>query len=404
MKILNRNSLRSRCTCVVATALLLYGLLLPVHANRAQASEPTLNNIENSVTIYAYPPRHTIDWSSPKKALGTFIGNLIRIVFTKNNDVEFVSDFNESGQMSSRFKSSMGHTIGHIRCKLPSGEVYDRWSSLSGQDMTSVDKVILIKNKIGLGALFYNYLDGHIISGIENKMRITHYRGNKVDGEHIRPRYMQYEVDAHHCGEMKKMVEFFEGFHYPKNTTLADLERLPPEKVLYFTNMMDPYATYQQRISTGKGRVGGGCAPYGAALLKAAGRFRPEFDILWKTNVNISERLIGGLYDREKGEIRRVSLRQLLLTRLGSYWDYSEDGYANRRLSIYDPQLFWQFTGDVLSCVASSPYCGGRTGALVKSEKSLIKRGQPRIFRGPTEKGEPSEIVQRVDGFVWRLK
>lgn len=399
--------MHSRIAITLALSLLA-AAASPLPAQAAAPQPATLNGLESSVTIYSYPPRHPIDWRSPRKALRTFFGNLLRVAIGMNQKVEFVSDYNEHGTMSSNFKSSMGHAIGHIHCRLPNGQVYDRWSSLSGQDLRAADKMVLVENQLGLGALFFDYLDGHIISGQENKMRITHYKGNKVDGERIRPRYMQFEVSAQSCQDMKDMVDFFEGFHFKKGTTLEQLQRIQktsPEKLLYFTNTMDPYDSYVRRKTTGKGLVGGGCAPYGAALLKVAGLFRPEFDTLWKTNLSISEALIGGLRDRATGEIRRVSLRKLLLGGLGSYWDYSEDGYKNRPLSLYDPQRFWQFTGDVLACVRNASYCGGKTKALVDSERSLITRGQVRVFRGaPDEDGEPSDVVQRVDGFIWRLR
>lgn len=407
----------------ILTLVLLLGTLC-LAATKARAEAP-MNGLSSSITIYVYPPRKPIDWSTPKKSLTTFLGNLLRILISKNNEVEFVDEFSEPGTLSSRFKSSMGHTIGHVRCSLPGGDVYDRWTSLSGQDMTSVDKQILIKDKIGLGALFYDYLDGHIIAGAGNIMRLVYYKGDKVGGERIRPRYMQFEVDAEHCAKIKEMVTFFESFHYPKGTTLDDLEKYPSERVLYFTNTMDPYDSYLARKRQGKGKVGGGCAPYAAGLLKISGRYKKELEPLWRTPVSVSEKLIGGIVDRQTGETRKVSLRRLLLTSLGSRWNYQHEGYPSRRLSLYDPQKIWEFTGNMFGCLAKTSWCPASLRAILGAEAGKIRRGAPRIFSNnpgdslyhealasrdlefadiAADASSRELVEQRVDGFVWKLR
>jgi len=355
--------------------------LLPIESPLLAAPAP-LNGLNSSVTIYVYPPRNPIDWSSPQKALKSFLGNILSILITKDGRVEFLNDFEETGELSSLYKSSMGHTIGHVRCMLPGGKVYDRWTSFSGQDFASVDKQILVKEKMGLGSLFYDYVDGHIISGAGNIMRLTYYRGDKEDGEPLRPRYMQFEVDAEHCEKIQEMVTFFEGFHYPNGTTLEDLEKRPPETLLYFTNTLDPYVSYRRRVDTGRGKVGGGCAPYGAALLKVGGRFKNEFDFFWKTPLLVSEKLIGGSADPDTGEVREVSLGRLLFSGLGSRWTYENEGFPNRRLSLYDPQKIWKFTGEVFRCLAKSPGCPEAVQMLLDSENRLLSRGAPSIFLG----------------------
>jgi hypothetical protein len=266
--------------------------------------------------------------------------------------------------------------------------------------------------------MFYDFIDGHIISGLGNVMLLTYYHGKKGgDDVPVRPRYMQFEVDAEHCQRVKEMVTFFEDFHFPKGTTLEQLKRKDPESLLYFTNTLDPYDSYIDRMRTGQGKVGGGCASYGAALLKTSGRFKGELDALWKINLVVSEKLIGGVRDRKTGEISEVSVRRLLFTSLGSYWDYSDEGYPNRRLSIYDPQKIWEFTGNVLRCTGTTYSCPSSTAALLGDEKSLVSRGEPVFFRGylesqlermrrnPAEaKNAPlGEVEQRVDGFLWRL-
>ena len=81
--------------------------------------------------------------------------------------------------------------------------------------------------------------------------------------------------------------------------------------------------------------MGGGCAPFAVALLKAGGRYDPALDAHWKRSLTISERLIG-----EPGK-RKVPMPSLLL---GRRWE--QDGFVSRHLELYDPSMIWQFIVD----------------------------------------------------------
>lgn len=393
--------------------------LLPPSAHaetpRSQPVSVPLNNLDSSLTLYVYPPRSRIDWSTPGNALRTVVGSLIKIAFSQDDIVAFLSDFGDRGNIDSSYKSSMGHTIGHVRCRLPGGELFERWTSFSGQDYREVDKQLLFKDKAGYGTLFHNYIDGHIIAGEENVKRITYYKGGRENGEKIRPLYFQVEVAPARCAAIREMVSFFEGFHYEPGTPLEQLKARPAHRVLYFTNQMDPYDTYLARKRGGKGEVGGGCAPYGAALLKASGRYLPRFESLFRTPVSVSEKLIGNLPDHRTSQIRRVSMHDILHTSLGTRWDWSHEGYRNRFVSIYDPQKIWDFTRDVLVCL-NEARCSDAAAAFLRPEAGKVAPGATRLFEDTLERelrrGEDAgdshyfteHTRQPVRGFVWRLQ
>lgn len=379
----------------------------------AHAQAP-LNNVASSLTVYVYPPRHRINWSTPKSTINDMINMEIAASFARNDEVEFVSDFNEPGTMSSSYRSTMGHTISHVQCTLPNGQYFDRWTSFTGQNYGKADKVELIDKKLGAGVLFYDYIDGAIIAGQENWKRLAFYQGESTNVGPVRPRYFQLEITSRACAGIKDMIAFFEGFHFAPGTTLDQLEQLPDHERLFFSAQLDPYETYLQRKTNPYARVGGGCAPYGAGLIKMAGRYQNIFESFFRRPLTVSERLIGGIVDPYTNRIREVTIPELTRGRLGDSWIYQ--GYDNRYLSLYDPQLIWDFVGHLMQCSATPGRCNAAVEAWMSSQ-SGFSRGQRQVFQEkymavigpktgpsgkPTERIE-KEVIQPVDGMVWRL-
>lgn len=392
--------------------ILALALLLP--SLPAAAAQAPLNGLTSSLTLYVYPPRNPIDWSSPANALRSNIGDLASAALSMNDYIHFTNDFHEAGTISSDYKSSLGHTLTHTHCTLPDGKLYDHWASLSGEDDRAVDSQNLFKDKIGVGVMFYDYVDGHIIEGIENVKRITFYKGDhEFSSRQIRPRYIQMELDPERCAEAQKMITFFESFHYKPGTTTAQLIARGPEHNLYFTNNIDPYESYLERQRTGHGRIGGGCAPFAAGLTKATGRYVKEFDTLWRTPVTVSEKLIGGTYDPRLRAKRQVSLGSLLFTPLGERWTYNEEGYKNRHLDLYDPQKIWEFAGNMLDCLQHK-HCAASTTEFLRGHQPELRTGKTEVFRDKYEvtihtggdSGDSTnvyDVEQAVQGIIWRL-
>jgi hypothetical protein len=324
-----------------------------------------------TLTIYAYPPHRLIDWSTPKKALKDFAATTLGQALAESPKVDFTSDFGEQGSIPRSYESTMGHTITHVNCVLPDGTAYNAWTSFSGQDFHQVDKGNLLEKKLGLGVLFQDYIDGHIISGVENQLRLIYYKGQ--DGH--APRYWQQQIDGQACGRVRDMAEFFKSFHFPKNSTLEQLEARPGPRTLYFTSNIDPYVSYMARKQDPGAKVGGGCAPYGLGLLKAAQKYNFNLDPLLTLKFDVSERLIGGMPDAN-GQIRKVSVSDLLGS-LGDSWTYA--GYNNRPFKNYDPYLIWKFIGDVNACL------GGSTGTCTSETSAWLADKQGQVASGPVQ-------------------
>jgi hypothetical protein len=401
---------------MLKTALLvavLFAALAPLASTTRAAEAKPLNGLANSITIYVYPPRNPIDWSTPGRALTTTAGNLLSAAFTENSLVQFFNGFHERDSISSLYRSGIGHTLNHVQCVLPSGEKYDHWASLTGQNYHAIDTQLLLKDQVGVGVLFYNFVDGLILTGAENWERIAFYDGDGWGSQKIRPRYIQMEITPEQCDEARKMIAFFETFHYAPDAKIEDLAARPSEKILYFTNNIDPYDSYQKRMSTGHGNVGGGCAPFAAALAKITGRYTPELDPLWRRTVTVSEKLMGGWKD-SGGRVHKVSLGALLLTPLGFRWDYTNEGYRNHYLSLYDPQKIWDFTGEMLDCIQHGN-CAVQDRGFYRNHRLALAVGTTQVFRSKYTQllsdpagGDPVKDIhpvrQPVQGIVWKLE
>jgi|GEM_PF-1763379 len=387
---------------------LLFFLLAPIVAN---AASPSL------LTIYVYPPRKPLNWSSPRSLLFSFLDIGLGASLHNDNAVKFESDFREKGSISSDYRSTMGHSIAHVQCQLSSGKTYNKWTSFSGQDSREVDNKNIFDDKLGMGVMFYDYIDGHLISGAENIKRLTHYKGKlRFDPggalTRAHPRYLALKIDNRQCDELKEMIAFFESFHFKKGTTIAQLEAKDPESVLYFTNEIDPWESYQNRKKTGRGKVGGGCAPFAVALLKSVGLYSAEFERAWSFKLPVSESLIGGIPLPKSRELRKVSLGSLVFSDLGSRW--TNPGVPNRISKMYDPQKIWDFLGDSMACLsldrAKKESCKGpaaewtrKAGSRLQLGKRQHFRDQKMVLRHGTDGqmvSEPEPVDQAVDGLL----
>ncbi|MCX5784145.1 MAG: hypothetical protein NTX59_00495 [Elusimicrobia bacterium] len=370
----------------IAGLVMAAGLLLRVNGSAAEARISALDQLDGSVsgvpvpspaspapeqppvgvvTVYAYPPTFKQDWSSPRGMLGSMLSSDLKkqLYSTKTG---FVSDFNEEGTVDDNYKSAVGHVEAHVKCTLPEGGVYDVWTGMVGRKMMSADIDVLVNKKLGMGSMFHAFVDGYLANGEENIWRLVNY---KSSGRDI-PRYWEQEIDSQACGKIKEMVGFYSGFHYKPGTTLAQLQALPPEKIFYFDTTKDPYNTYMARRANGDNTpVGGVCASYGMALLKMAGKYDYSIDDQFRSNIEVSERLIGGIPD-ETGKIREVELSDLVFGSLGGSWTYP--GYKNRLYNSYDPQHIWQFIGEVGDCAWGGPLCTLAASEWYNKNKSRV--------------------------------
>jgi len=379
----------------------------------ATPTSPASGREEGShLTLYVYPPHEPLDWSTPRNLIATMAGLLVQAAVTKDDLVRVINDFKESGTISSDYRSTMGHTIAHVTCRLSSGAAYAKWASFSGQDFPLVDKKLIFDDQIGLGVLFYNYLDGHIIAGEENPKRLIYYTGHlyldrNLQFQRVHPHYFEFSISPRQCDQLKEMIDFFEGFHFPPGTTIEDLERKPPESVLYFSSVLDPYGTYLKRKNTGHGLVGGGCAPFAVGLLKLTGLHEALFERRWLRHLPVSESLIGD------GRSRRVGLDDILLSELGDSW--AKDGVPSRRMKIYDPQLIWNFVERALTCLEPErdpdQACPNDIAKWLHAHGSKIKAGPRRVFSDVSPRLERDadgqmvwirqKVTQPIDGVIF---
>ncbi len=292
---------------------------------------------DGMLTIYVYPSSDPINYQSPGLALWSIIRmELKRLLFSRNK-LHFTNNRGDEASLKLPYRSSIGHTIACISCNLPDGTNYLNWVSMSSYHYTDTAIQLLIKDKVGIGFLFHKFSDGVLIRDKENILRLVNYYGNRTygdqgDAKRVQPRYMSFPIAASQCAAIKDMVDFYETF--PQHDSKK--KESNGQSTLYFTNMLDPFDSYLMRRQTGKGDVGGGCAPFGVGLLKAGGQHLSVYDKIWQRHFNVSEKLIGN-------QNRPVSVITLLLGSAGQKWVHS--GYPEQQLDVYDPEFIWEFIG-----------------------------------------------------------
>ena len=302
--------------------------------------------VDNALTLFAYPPKKELNWKSPKSAIMSFMEiDIVKVLFP-GEKIKVTDTNGEEGSINENYRSTMGHTITHVSCMQSNQQEFDAWTSFSGEDFSAVDKRNIFTDKLGLGILFYDYQDGHIIDGQENIKRLIYYKANKRNGTKTKPRYLKILIDQEQCDQVAHLVNFFRSFKHPKDMTLEELEALPSEKKLYFTTNIDPYDSYQKRLQDPNTMVGGGCAPYGIAMLKTIGEFDSYFDSIFKLNLDIGISQIG-----EKNK-NPISIFSILFGKKGTYWALPNEPI--RTMSQYDPNLIWKFMGNLYSCLNGS--------------------------------------------------
>lgn len=313
--------------------------------------------VDNTLTLYVYPPSGTLDWSTPSSLIRTFLYNELEIVFSASETIKSYSESGEAYSINVNYRSGTGHTIAHIDCTLPDGKNFEHWSSLSGQIHWEKDFELLFEREIGFGILFHNYADGYIINGNENVNRLVYYRGPylaNADGKlHMaRPRFIKVPVSEPICREVKEMTAFFEGFGTATNKNQLVYRQKESAQTLYFTTQLDPFDSFRKYREGEVLKAGGGCTSYGLAMLRLAGFRSMVMENASQRKLEISERLIGG--DASEQPHHEVSLFSLLFGEVGSSW--KRTGENARTLEIYDPALLWNFLGSVRACLGEREF------------------------------------------------
>ena len=234
------------------------------------------------ITIYVYPPSVPIDWSTPGKGALTYVESAVTEGFSEaiHGQATFKNDQGETLHFSAGYRSTMGHTITHIECRLPDGRRFDKWASLSGDDFVSLD-IANIHQNYGAGALFYDYIDGKIIAGEMNQLMLAFYRGRARDGVVPSPRYLSAGVDSQACQRVFDLEQEFESYYYPQTVLdpvtgrsrpiqIRDLEARQAGKWesrnLYFTTNLDPLDSYRDhQLSRDAPEGGWVCAVWSSA-------------------------------------------------------------------------------------------------------------------------------------------
>jgi hypothetical protein len=286
-------------------------------------------------------------------------------------EISSMDNWGNESKIDENYRADIGHAITHVSCTLNNGELFERWSSISGEEYPEIDFDNIFKRKMGMGIFFHEYVDGHVISGEENRNLLIYYKGKAGKKIKAAPRYLQYEITPDQCESLVEMIKFYEVFHYNEDLELSELKSRDAKEVLLFSTKIDPYMAYKKRLISADEKVGGNCASYAFGLLKMANLYDEELNEQLKLKLNISEKLIGT-------SDKPVSLSSLLWGSTGRKWIHQ--GFTNRLLESFDPQKIWDFMGDLRDCTSQDK---GQNDCKLK-ELNWFKKNAMHMEKGPT--------------------
>jgi hypothetical protein len=245
-----------------------------------------VNDQHHEITIYAITSVHPIDWSSPSKLLKTIQACYFKASLKKNFYV-------------------IGHVIAQINSPLLSKPVF---AAMLGA-VKSEKVVMVIKKKIGLGAMGYTFQ-----GKMEPEERIK--KGIALYSKRKKIAFLKIRINEESLYRLLRFIDYYQ------NKTEDGLA---------------PCNYYNGALWPAFGNEGAGCSSFGMSLLDIANIF-PKAANEWCLNLKIPMDLIGGELNNNKvvkiGAIRRAKK-----------WHSGEGipdiDYVNHR--IYDPNLIFKW-------------------------------------------------------------
>jgi hypothetical protein len=363
-------------------------LLLPVMPPIVQAQPEagfSLRAGEGWLILLVYPASRPLVEDSPRDLLWSALNIELRRFFTLKKKVPFTEDSGRPGTLTAPYFSTIGHTIAWLHCQDRDGAGQEEWASLTGRDFAGRALRRLPRDGRGMGILFDTYPDAYVLGKEENLLRLFNYRGRR-EASPIAPRYLAFSIGTEDCASALALIGSFREAAQIRLESLDETESPPG---LVFSSVMDPYTAWQQWQQGGSEPLGGGCATFGMALLKAAGQFHPVMDSLWNMVLDIPEDLIG-----EPG--RKVGIGRVLSSPAGRSWERTPG--QTRRFVNADPDRIWQWIGTVWN----APHQEDPIPGVMVEKGPLIELGYPP--RSAEGRSSLKHTKVRLEGVVLKKR
>jgi hypothetical protein len=237
---------------------------------------------EDSITLYVVTPPARISWDSPKHLARSTVWSSIRSSY-----------------------HSIGHVTVQTSCRLTTGEKINFWTGMTASDENPPDKLLLTREKIGLGILFYPFK-----GRIERPQEL--FRDIEVGASRINRLFtLRFLVSPEHCD---RVYRYYRGYvsSGPKG----------------YGQVFDP-----------RKLEGAGCTAYSASYLDVAGLLTPELKSSWSRELRVPQSAVG---TPEKP----VKLSDLLLRKEFERW--AEEHEPHVPLFIYDTQFMYDWSQKLL--------------------------------------------------------
>jgi hypothetical protein len=253
-------------------------LIFISHASRA-----------DELLITVFRPLVPMDWSTPRKALTTYVEN----------------EFNRQPLLD---EHHLPHNIGHmgLRVDCEAGDGLEEYVRATGESMvTNSDyQQLIFKKKVGLGTLLES-VRGRLYTTEEANADFLDYTGSK------RFAILRYQISSQTCRRVQKFIEEFD------------------QKKVY-----ENYGSFSARPRYAEGA---GCSSFGVAVLEVAGLLDADQSKTWRAKVRVPKTLVGGSLNPKNP----MSLLDVLWSKDSKAWATPEQ--AGYDISIWDPELMYRW-------------------------------------------------------------
>jgi hypothetical protein len=283
--------------------------------------ERDLPSVEDSITLYIVPPPARLSWDSPKSLARSTVWSSIR-----------------SGY------HSIGHVTVQTSCRLSTGARISFWTGMTASDDNPADKDLLIREKIGLGILFYPFK-----GRIERPAEL--YRDIVIASTRINRLFtLRFLVTPEQCD---RVHAYYRG--YVSSGPKGYGQSFRPRHL-----------------------EGAGCTAYAASYLEVAGILTPEIKESWSKSLRVPKGAIGTSEEP-------VKLTELLFKKRFSRW--AEEHEPHVPLFIYDTQFMFDWSQKLMA--EGLPEGISRDDPLEKSWRRQVR------VEGPPHEGD----IKRSNGF-----
>lgn len=241
----------------------------------------------NELTLYFFPSPYKMNWDSPKSLAKSVLNNTF---------------------LPSKFL--LRHAIGHVSTEVRCDDGFYHLSGMTTKDKTE-DRKLLLKDKVGLGVVFYP-MKGALQTEREVKLDLDdRYRKGRMN-------WITHKISRSTCLRLKEYIQVYEK-----------------------ENIADVYGL----VFNPRKKEGAGCSAFGMSMLEVAGLMTKEYRSEFSHRLFVNKNLDGFSYGK-----KNVSFFKVLAGMKGAR-RWAVDKFTGRELYFWRPNLMYDWVNSKIKAI-----------------------------------------------------